>query len=136
MRLSAVFAEVLSLPVRSFLTHRRLSASFIAIVFTGLAAPATISGHTGPHVHDMSVNGARVSDSSGQLVITLNARGDLRGLVTLTLSVGPDGTITRGDWALVVPHLEDLNPDGTVATVNEEEPHEHPDEPGEPLEEH
>jgi hypothetical protein len=85
----------------------------------------------------MTLTGARVSDSAGRLVIAMNARGDLRGLVTLTLSVGPDGTITSGDWALVVSHLEDLNPDGTVAVVNEEEPHEHSEEPSDgPLEEH
>jgi hypothetical protein len=85
----------------------------------------------------MTLHGGRVSDSGGRLVITLDARGDLRGLVTLNLSVAADGTITRGDWALVVSHLEDLNPDGSVAPVDEEEPHQHQEESSDlPFEEH
>jgi hypothetical protein len=84
----------------------------------------------------MTLSGARLSERSGRLVVTLAARGDLRGLVTLALDVGPDGAVTGGDWALVVSHIQDLNPDGSTAETVEED-HDHHEEPADvPVEEH
>ena len=34
----------------------------------------------------------------------------------LKFTVNADGTIESGEWAVVVSYIEDLNPDGTVAT--------------------
>ena len=67
--------------------------------------------------HDSTLAGARVSTlAGGRTVMSMEVSGDLRGMLTLSLDVAPDGTVTGGDWAVVVSYAEDLNPDGTVAT--------------------
>ena len=103
---------------------RRLIARLLTLAVAALATTTATRGQADdtastPQIHDMTLRGARVSESAGRVVVTLDARGDLRGLVTLTLTVSPDGTVTRGDWALVASHIEDLNPDGSVAARTE-----------------
>jgi hypothetical protein len=118
-----------------------LTARLSAIAVAALATTIVTRGHTPdtaptPQNHDMTLSGARLSESSGRRVVTLVARGDLRGLVTLTLDVGPDGAVTGGDWALVVAHIQDLNPDGSPAETVEEAHDDHEEPADVPVEEH
>jgi hypothetical protein len=68
-----------------------------------------------PATHLTTLTRARVSTlSEGRLVVSMEAQGDLPGLVTLTLNPDGAGGYT-GQWAHVVAFLEDLNADGTSA---------------------
>ena len=74
-----------------------------------------VQGADTVQIHDSTLSYARVSMvTAGQMVVSMDATGDLRGLLTLRLDVLPDGTVAGGDWAIVVTYVEDLNPDGTV----------------------
>jgi hypothetical protein len=50
-------------------------------------------------------------DDQGRLVITMQANGDLPGVLTLVVSTNPDGTISKGEWALNVSYTAPLHPD-------------------------
>jgi hypothetical protein len=107
-------------------------ATRLALSLLLIGAASLTSRASEPQLHDVVLTAARVSTvDAGRLVITMDASGDLRGLVTLKLDVDAQGSITGGDWALVSSYVEDLNPDGTVATP-EEHPEEHPGEPEDP----
>jgi hypothetical protein len=72
--------------------------------------------------------GARVSNvSAARVVVTMEASGDLRGLLTLTLD-RVDGHLA-GEWALVVRYLQDFDDDGNPTAPDfdhsDGEPHEH-----------
>jgi hypothetical protein len=45
-------------------------------------------------------------DAAGATVITVMARGDLQGVMTLKLERGEDGSVTGGEWALAVSYTE------------------------------
>lgn len=100
-----------------------IRATLIAIGMCGLASASPASQaapqSTAPAAvgHQVTLTAARVSTlADGRIVISMNAAGDLRGLMTLTLDPNGAGSYT-GRWALVVGFLQDLNPDGTVATA-------------------
>jgi hypothetical protein len=66
------------------------------------------------HVYTVTLSGARASarpDHSGW-IISFDAAGDLRGLLTIDLT--DDGTAVRGTWTFAAAYMQDLNPDGTV----------------------
>jgi hypothetical protein len=70
-----------------------------------------------PRDYLSTLSGARPSIlPDGRLVISMNVLGDMRGLVTLTLSI--DGDSATGTWALVVYYVEDpesdSKPDGMM----------------------
>jgi hypothetical protein len=45
-------------------------------------------------------------DPVGRAVITMMARGDLQGALTVRLDRSADGTVTGGEWALTVSYTE------------------------------
>lgn len=59
----------------------------------------------------------------GHTVVSFDVDGDLRGVLTLNLT-GGDNAGLAGSWALKVAYLQDLNPDGTLASVPQPEPNE------------
>jgi hypothetical protein len=75
---------------------------------------------------------------SGKVVVSLQASGDFKGLLTLNLEQGSDGAF-NGEWAFMVAHADTTDPetgrepedDGHVhgaggAEGADEEPHTHP----------
>jgi hypothetical protein len=69
-------------------------------------------------------NGRGSTTDEGRVVLTLEAAGDLRGLITVTLSRGADDTLS-GTWAMTVAYVQDLTADGSIALdVPHMEPHE------------
>ena len=56
---------------------------------------------------DVRLSGPRVSAlGGGSYVVTLEAAGDIRGLLTLTLKA--DGAAVGGEWVLVSRYLQDM----------------------------
>ena len=49
-------------------------------------------------------------DNDGRLVITLQAKGDLPGVLTIVVLTNADGTIRSGEWALNVSYTAPLHP--------------------------
>jgi hypothetical protein len=65
---------------------------------------------------------ARLSQMpDGHTVVSFDVAGDLRGVLTLNLT-GGDGSGLSGTWAMKVAYLQDLNPDGSPASVPQPEP--------------
>jgi hypothetical protein len=89
----------------------------VALLVTAAAASAQALA---PNGHLGMLTDARVSTlASGRIVVSMEAGGDLPGLMTITLDKDAGGAYV-GQWALVVAFVEDLNPDGTVATTRPE----------------
>ncbi|HEY7789969.1 MAG TPA: hypothetical protein VIC33_05625 [Vicinamibacterales bacterium] len=70
----------------------------------------------GPQAYTSTLSHARVSLAAGNhVVITMQATGDLPGLLTLTLDEDPaTGSFTKGSWALAVSYAEYLPITGTA----------------------
>jgi hypothetical protein len=52
-------------------------------------------------------------DPQGRTVIIMQGTGDLPGVLTLVLSLAPDGAVASGEWALNVSYTAPLNPNAT-----------------------
>jgi len=75
------------------------------------AAPA--SPASAASSEDVTLSGARLDMlADGRAVVSFNASGAIRGL--LTLQIARDGDAVRGEWALVSRFLQDLTPEGEV----------------------
>jgi hypothetical protein len=82
-----------------------LAVLLAVIVFSGSAVAQS------PVTYNVSLAVAdQATDAQGRTVITMMATGDLPGVFTLALSIAPDGTVTDGEWALVVSYTAALNP--------------------------
>lgn len=64
------------------------------------------------------------TDASGRVVVTMMAQGDLSGVVTLALEKNAAGTVTGGEWALMVSYTEIIPVDPNAP------PHTHGEEAG------
>jgi len=119
-----VYATVGSVPAL------RSVGSLCLVVLIALAS-TTFSGaqQQAPAAVDHAVTLTRQSAdvlADGTVVVTSVATGDLRGLVTLTLRPGANGTYA-GEWAFTVAHTDHADPATGVEPVPEEghEGHEH-----------
>jgi len=59
--------------------------------------------------------------ANGHAVISMEAKGDLRGMITFELDPNGDGTYA-GKWALVVAYAEEVNPGGSIGRVAADAP--------------
>jgi hypothetical protein len=76
-----------------------------------LAAPPSPAHASGSEV---ALSGARVSMlDKGRIVASFEARGDVRGMVTVTIDRDAKGSLA-GEWVLVSRYVRDLNADGQV----------------------
>jgi len=76
-----------------------------------------LAAQTQPTTHTLTVANAKESiDAKGRIILVGNVKGDLPGVLTLALTVGPSGTITSGEWALNVSYIKfgapEVNGDG------------------------
>jgi hypothetical protein len=95
---------------------------------SGPAVRATAHARTTRLYSSTLVRPRATRDINGHVVVSMEAQGDLRGLMTLELAPQGDGGEYAGTWALNVAYLQDLNADGTVAVVvPREEPDDHHD---------
>lgn len=109
------------MPNRATQVGRTLSGVAVLCLLIVQAA----SGVTAePATYDITLSEPRVSVlDDGRYVVSLNATGPIRGLVTITITPGPTPS---GEWALSSRYLVEDHPS---------EPHDH-EEPGEPHSEH
>ena len=69
----------------------------------------------------MTLTNGQVSETApGKVVVTFESKGDLRGLVTLTVSTA-GSEITGGEWAFVVRYVDYLDHHGRPIPEGEEE---------------
>jgi hypothetical protein len=104
----------------------RVPLGVLAVVLATSGMPLPALAHDGaPHTTTYgatTLSQAKVSQTSpSSYVVTLEASGDLRGLLTLKVEVAADGSAS-GQWALKIAHLQDLYSDGSPAP--QPEPHE------------
>jgi len=78
-----------------------------ALVFTHtLPAHASTSAQS-PATHNLTLaNVVQSVDAHGRLVFVATVRGDLAGVLTLALVVGPNGVVKGGEWAFDASHTE------------------------------
>lgn len=106
-------------------------AALAAVLITFLASP--VSAQTpGSQEYLSRLDNTRVSElADGRTQISLDAvEGDLRGVLTLTLS--SDGDSYKGVWAFSATFLEDLRADGTPIAPSDRVGHDH-DDPSTPA---
>ena len=102
---------------RSRVSSVLASAALLCAVTTVTSVAQQPSGV--PHTSDLSA--ARVDAlDDGDVVVTLTATGELKGLVTFKLRRAADGSV-NGDWAFTVAHVDGADP----ATGIEPEPEHH-----------
>jgi hypothetical protein len=92
--------------------HRTRSLSWGLAALCLLAAPQSpaLAASGG----EVALSGARVSMlDKGRIVASFEARGDVRGMVTVTLDRDAKGALA-GEWVLVSRYVRDLNADGQV----------------------
>ena len=90
----------------------RWARAAFCLVATVLIASALAYGQS-PTTYNINLALAEQSqDDQGRQIVTMMASGDLPGLLTLVLSVAPDGTVTGGEWSLVVSYVTIVNPNG------------------------
>jgi hypothetical protein len=66
-----------------------------------------------PSTYNINLSLAEQSqDDQGRTVVTMISKGDLPGVLTLALSMASDGTVTGGEWSLVVSYTDIVNPQG------------------------
>jgi hypothetical protein len=98
--------------------HRFTGCCLALAAMLGLAA----TGHaqTTQTAHSITLTQPKTSQvTPSRTVITMEAAGDLRGLLTLTIDRTADGV--SGEWALVVKHLQDVDAAGAPTAPNFDE---------------
>lgn len=113
----------------------RLSGAACALALALCPATAGLASEL-PTNHSVTLSEARVSTAgNGDVVVALQARGDLRGLLTLTVHQNGDLSLS-GEWSLVSAYFQDVDENGDPIEVEPaEHEHEH-DGDGIPVEHH
>lgn len=100
--------DVLSLE-GEFMTTRKWRARLLAVAALSLTlSPARfVIAQSQPITHHLTLSNATESiDAKGRIILVGNIAGDLPGVLTLALSVRPDGTVSSGEWALNVSYVQ------------------------------
>lgn len=93
------------------------------ILFCVAAAALVLGSRAGAQTataHYLQLSGATESvDTQGRTILVLNVTGDLPGVLTLAVSVGADGRVSGGEWALsvVANPVTGTSPDGAQNTA-------------------
>jgi hypothetical protein len=89
-----------------------VSCGSAALAFALALAPTNPIAHAATP-QDVTLGGARVDAlDDGRIVISFQATGAVRGLLTLQIQRKEDAV--RGQWVLVSRYLQDLTPEGEV----------------------
>ena len=96
----------------------------VSVLALTAAADSRAQTRTPQGYLDTLTNPRSTVDENGHIVVTLEAAGELRGLITIELDADAAGGFT-GKWAMAVAYTQNLNPDGTVDNTPPQ-----PEEPG------
>jgi hypothetical protein len=108
------------------LQKARVSFALAALLTLSGPVMKASEGHGSVSHETITLTQASVSAAgNGAYTVTMEAAGNLRGLLTLKLNRRSDGT-AFGQWALLVAYVQDLNPDGTPHEHSESQDHEDP----------
>ena len=111
---------------RSRVSSVLASAALLCVVTTVSSVAQQPSGV--PHTSDLSAGRVDVL-ANGELVVTLTASGELKGLITFKLRRTADGAV-NGDWAFTLAHVDNADPATGIEPEHEDEheggDHEHP----------
>jgi hypothetical protein len=78
-----------------------------AFALTLISAESVRAQATTPTSHSLTLgNVVETIDANGRRVFVANVGGDLPGVLTLALVVGPDGVVSGGEWALNVSYIQ------------------------------
>jgi hypothetical protein len=92
------------------MVHRTRALSWGLLALCLIAAPPPPTQASDGHA--VTLSGARVSMlEKGRIVVSFDAAGDIRGLVTVTIDRDAGGAL-KGEWVLVSRYLQDLTPEG------------------------
>ena len=98
-----------------------LSTIFVIAATTG--DPLTARSASQQTGHITTLTSPRATADGQHIVVSLEAKGELNGLITIELD--PDGAGGLiGKWAMAVAYTQSLNADGTPAVETGEEHHE------------
>ena len=90
------------------MTNRKSMARLLACCAFALALTSAGSLHaqSNPTSHNLTLNNVTETvDANGRRIFVANVRGDLDGVLTLALVVGPNGVVSGGEWALNVSYI-------------------------------
>lgn len=89
-----------------------------ACILATSAGASTQAPATASHTSDLA--GARVDRlDNGTVVVSMDAKGELAGALTLTLTPNGDGSYA-GQWAFMVGHTDNTDPETGLDTVEAE----------------
>lgn len=97
------------------MANRKLRARLLASCAFALAlsSAGSLRAQANPTSHKLTLgNVAETIDANGRRVFVANVGGDLPGVLTLALVVGPNGVVSGGEWALNVSYIKFGPPDG------------------------
>ncbi len=96
------------------MTKKNLRARIVSKVAFAIAITSAGSLHaqTTPTTHNLTLsNVAETKDADGRQVFVAHVAGDLPGILTLALRIGPGGIVLGGEWALDVSYIRFGPPD-------------------------
>jgi hypothetical protein len=91
------------------MANRKLRARLLASCAFALAlnSAGSLCAQANPTSHNLTLdNVAETIDANGRRVFVANVGGDLPGVLTLALVVGPGGVVSGGEWALNVSYIQ------------------------------
>src|SRR5437867_2072969 len=91
---------------------KRLGLGVLAATVAVLPAIWSVGHAANLETRNIDLHQAKVSVVSGsRVVVSMEASGDLRGLLTLTIDRDNNGHLS-GEWALVVRYVQDVDASG------------------------
>lgn len=88
----------------------RLAATYALAL--ALTSGGSVHAQMKSTTHNLTLsNVAETIDADGRQVLIAQVAGDLPGILTLALVIGPNGLVTSGEWALNVSYIQFGPPD-------------------------
>lgn len=88
------------------MTNKRMRTWLLACGALALNSAGPLRAQSKPTSHNLSLsNVSETLDTNGRRVFVAKVSGDLSGVLTLALVVGPNGAVSGGEWALNVSYV-------------------------------
>ena len=90
------------------MTNKKLRTWLLTCCALALALTSAgpLRAQSNPTSHNLTLSDVTETlDTNGRRVFVAKVRGDLSGVLTLALMVGPNGVVSGGEWALNVSYI-------------------------------